>query len=73
MTMQAIRNLEDLPPIVTIAEAAHVARCSASTIRRAIRTGLIKSSRAFATGASPHRILREDLIAWLNTGTQVQP
>jgi len=70
--MQAVRNLEDLPPVVTIAEAAHVARCSPSTIRRAIRIGQIRSTRALQSGASPHRILREDLIAWLNTGSQVQ-
>jgi excisionase family DNA binding protein len=61
-------SLDELPPIITVREAADIARCSASTIHRAIKLGQIKATRAVNSGASPHRIRREDLLAWLNMG-----
>ena len=62
-------SLEQLPPIITVKEAAEIARCSPSTIHRAIRLGQIKATRAVNSGASPHRIRREDLLLWLNVGS----
>lgn len=59
------KNLDELPPLLTIKEAADVARCSTWTVRRALRLGLLKGARKEAKGASPHRIKREHLLLWL--------
>lgn len=66
------KDLNDLPPVLTIKEAADIARCSPWTIRRALRLGLLKGGRTETSGASPHRIKREHLLAWLFGDEQQQ-
>lgn len=66
------KDLQELPPILTIKEAADVARCSTWTVRRALRMGLLKGGRKENRGASPHRIKREELLVWLFGDEQQQ-
>ena len=66
------KDLNELPPVLTIKEAADVARCSPWTIRRALRLGLLKGGRSETSGASPHRIKREHLLLWLFGDEQQQ-
>jgi excisionase family DNA binding protein len=60
-------RLADLPEIVTVAEAAQIARCSKSAIYRMAAAGQLRAGRT-ATGGPKTRVMiaRHELARWQN-------
>jgi excisionase family DNA binding protein len=63
-------NTEPLPSILSVEQVAALAGVSESTVRRAIRLGLLTGSRI-----SPRelRFSAEDIRRWLSTTTTASP
>jgi excisionase family DNA binding protein len=62
--------LEDLPEVLTVAEAAQAARVSTSSIYRAVASGDLRGCRTSSGGGRAGvRIMRTRLIEWLNGDT----
>jgi excisionase family DNA binding protein len=62
-------RLADLPEVVTVAEAAQVARCSKASIYRMAEAGQLRAART-STGGSKTRVMiaRQELERWLGLG-----
>lgn len=61
-----IGNLADAPDLLTVAEAAALAGRTRQALGKAIRAGTLPTSTTGSRGPGRgHRILRDDLAAWI--------